>query len=131
MLASPAAVVAPATTPTTRSTPVPVAYERHSTDEIVLRVRAESIGVLRVLETWDPGWRATIDGTPADALCADDVFLAVALPAGAHEVKFTYSTPGVTTGIGISIASLCLLAALAAVTARGKREDVGIDKQSG
>jgi hypothetical protein len=126
MLASPAAAMPPATTPTTRPAPAAVAYERPSSDEIVLRVQAESTGVLRVLETWDPGWRATIDGVPADVLCADDVFLAVALPAGAHDVTFSYSTPGLTTGIGISIASLCLLAALAASTARAKRDVAGI-----
>ena len=61
-------------------------------------------------------------------LCADDLFLAVALPAGAHEVKFTYSTPGVTAGIAISIASLCLLATLAAFTGRGRREGVEFDQ---
>ena len=64
------------------------------------------------LESWDPGWAATANGVPVDVLCADDVFLAVALPPGEYEVRFTYSTPGAATGIGISLASLCLLAAL-------------------
>jgi hypothetical protein len=98
--------------------PTAVTYERPSTDEIVLRTQPAAPGVLRVHESWDPGWRVTVDGAPADVLCADDVFLAVALPAGAHEVTFTYATPGATTGIGISIASLCLLGALMASAAR-------------
>ena len=42
----------------------------------------------------------------------------VALPPGPHEVRFTYSTHGAATGIGISIASLCLLGALLASEAR-------------
>jgi hypothetical protein len=124
-----AAAAAPTTSPAT-STPAPVAYQRPSSDAIVLRAEPPVPGVLRVLESWDPGWRATIDGTPADVLCADDVFLAVALPPGPHEVKFTYATPGVATGIGISLASLCLLAALATSTARAKLQAPEIDKRS-
>jgi hypothetical protein len=119
----------PATGPST-----PVSYERPSTDQIIVRLRSDVPGALRVLESWDPGWRATVDGAPADTLCADDVFLAVALPPGAHEVRFTFSTPGARTGIGMSLASLCLLAIMAAFTA-GAEPDVvgvvGIDKQCG
>jgi hypothetical protein len=100
---------APSTLP---SAPLPVKYSRPTTDEIVLRVATPTQGVVRVLESWDPGWTAAVNGLPLNVECADDAFLAVELPPGNHELKLTYSTPGVTTGIGISVASLCMLAAL-------------------
>ncbi len=95
-----------------------VAYERPTSDEILVRVRATESGVLRVLESWDPGWRATANGIPVDVRRADYAFLGVALPAGDYEVHLTYSTPGAGTGIGISLASLFILAALLISTAR-------------
>jgi hypothetical protein len=121
----------PTTAPTSTPTAAAATYQRPSSDEIVLRAQAAVPGVLRVLESWDPGWRVTVDGVPADVLCADDVYLAVALPAGTHEVIFRYVTPGAATGIAISIASLCLLSTLVAVSAREKRLHVGIDKHPG
>jgi hypothetical protein len=109
----------PPTTAPANAAPLGVAYARPSSDEIVVRARATGGGgVLRVLESWDIGWSATVDGMPVDVLCADDAFLAAALPPGDHEVRFTYATPGATTGIGISLASLCLLGALAVSVAK-------------
>jgi hypothetical protein len=55
---------------------------------------------------------------PVDVLCADDVFLAVGLPTGEFEVRLRYATPGAATGVGLSLASLCLLAALVHASAR-------------
>jgi uncharacterized membrane protein YfhO len=92
-----------------------VTYERPGTDEIVVRVRSSEAGIVRVLESFDPGWRAEIEGKPAEVLAADDTFLGVALPAGGsgeRVVRFTYHTPGVIPGAFVSLASLILLAVM-------------------
>jgi hypothetical protein len=58
------------------------------------------------LEAWSPGWSATVDGAPAEATRADVLFLAAPVPAGRHQVVFTYHTPGLTAGAAISAVAL-------------------------
>jgi hypothetical protein len=83
-----------------------VAYERPSSNVILVNVRNNQDGFLRVLESFDPGWTATVDGRPTPVLAADDFVLAVGLNPGAHVVRFRYATPGAMTGAAIS--GLCL-----------------------
>jgi uncharacterized membrane protein YfhO len=87
-------------------------YERPSSDIIVLKVRINQSGFLRVIESFDPGWRATVDGAAARVLPANDFALAVRLDSGTHEVRLQYHTPGVATGAAISLVSLLLLVVL-------------------
>ena len=81
-------------------------YERPSSDEMVIRLRNKPAGVLRVMESFDPGWEAEVNDLPAKTLLADDAFLAVALPAGDSVVRLTYRTPGAMTGRIISVLAL-------------------------
>jgi uncharacterized membrane protein YfhO len=72
---------------------------------------AAAPGILVLSDTWYPGWRVTVDGRPAPLLRADYAFRGVALPAGRHQVVFTYvSWP---TRIGLVLAALGLLGVLA------------------
>jgi hypothetical protein len=84
-------------------------YHRISSDNISVAMTTDAPGYLRILEAWDKGWNATIDGKPATPFPADDVFLSLPIPPGSHQVTFRYSTPGAPTGAAISIASLALL----------------------
>jgi len=90
----------------------PVSYERPSSDLIVLKVTASQPGFLRVIESFDPGWHATVDGAPANVLPANDFVIAVRLDPGPHEVRLRYTTPGVATGVAISAASVLLMLVL-------------------
>lgn len=98
-----------------------VSYRRLGSDEIVIHVRTPVPGFLRVLESWDPGWHATVNGAPAGVLPADTAFLTVALPPGEFEVRMTYSTPGATAGVLISLTSLGALGTLLFLTRRQTR----------
>lgn len=89
-----------------------VAYQRPSSDEIIVKVHAARPGFLRLLEAFDPGWAATVNGAAVDVVQADSTFLAVALPDGQYDVRFRYTTPGATTGIALSGASLLLIVTL-------------------
>lgn len=104
--------------PTPPGNPATVSYEHESSDEVAAEVHCTGAGVLRVSEAWDPGWSATVDGAPAPILCADDVFLAVPLTAGSHEVRLTFHTPGAAAGMCISAGCLSLLLALAWLAGR-------------
>ncbi len=52
-----------------------------------------------------PGWKAYIDGMETPIYTANDVFKAVAVPAGTHEVRFVFSSRRVTLGATISLIS--------------------------
>jgi hypothetical protein len=81
-------------------------YDRPNSDEIVVRLHNKPAGVLRVMESFDPGWEAYVNELPAKTLLADDAFLAVALPAGDSVVRFIYRTPGAMVGRAISVVAL-------------------------
>ena len=89
-----------------------VTYERASSDLIALKIRTNQAGFLRVIESFDPGWSAHVDGVPAPVLPADDFAIAIRLDPGAHEVRLQYATPGARTGAAISLVSLLLLVPL-------------------
>jgi hypothetical protein len=52
------------------------------------------------------GWEATIDGQPAEILTGNMSFISVILPAGEHEVVFSYDPVGVRIGFWISLTAL-------------------------
>ena len=82
-------------------------------DALVAEVETTAPGLLVLLEAFDSGWRATVDGRPTEVLRANVLFRAVRLPAGRHIVRFTYRPASVIWGAAMSvfgIASLGLLA---------------------
>ena len=105
-------ILLPTDTPKPQDAPPPaelpgVNYHRPSTDEIVVKLTAPSPGYLRLIETWDRGWRVSVDGGEATApICANDTFMAVPISTGSHEVRLIYSTPGARTGLALSGLSL-------------------------
>ena len=87
-------------------------YERPSSDEMRITLSATQPGVLRLLESWDPGWRAEVDGSRAEIWLANRFMMAVPLEPGQHEVTMRYSTPGAHTGLALSSCALLVLALL-------------------
>jgi hypothetical protein len=100
-----------------------VTYERPSSDVINVKVRSNQAGFLRVLESYDPGWSATVDGLPARTVPADGFALAVRLDPGDHKVCLQYATPGVAAGAAVSVVSLLLLLLLVCSRTRPRLSD--------
>lgn len=75
--------------------------------EINLNLNSEDTLIIR--ETFDPGWRAVVDGRPAPIECAPGGFLSVRLGAGAHRVSLTYDPPEVRIAVGASLAALSVV----------------------
>lgn len=78
----------------------------------VLEVEAEGPGYLVLAETIYPGWRARVDGEPAQLEAAGDLWRAVALPPGRHEVRFEFAPGRVGLGAAVSLVTLAAVAAL-------------------
>ena len=65
-----------------------IAAYRH--DEVVVSVDTAIPAMLVLHDLFHPGWRASVDGAPAAVYRANVLFRAVFVPAGRHEVRFTF-----------------------------------------
>jgi hypothetical protein len=86
-------------------------------DRARLEVELSSSGSAVLVDSYDPGWRATVDGAPAEVLRANVAFRAVPVPAGRHVVELVYRPPSVRIGIAV-MAGAILLATIGAVSGR-------------
>ena len=89
-----------------------VEYHRPSSDEIQLDVAANGPGFVDVLESYDPGWTAQVDGQAVPLFAANGFTLAAPVAAGRHSVRMVYQTPGRSTGVLLSLLAAGLLACL-------------------
>ena len=87
---------------------------QRSTTHVTVGVDALRDCVLVLADGYYPGWRAEIDGAPAEIFPAYYAFRGVVMPAGQHQVEFTYDPASYRVGLWISIVSTAL-SALAAL----------------
>ena len=73
-------------------------------------ISLDAPGVLVFSIPFSEGWRAKVNGMPAETVASADAFLALVLPAGDHFVELTYTTPWLTAGCILSLLSLSLIA---------------------
>ena len=71
-----------------------------------ISTNSPAAGFLLLADTFYPGWTASIDGTDVPLYRANLSVRAIQLPAGQHDVRFTYDPPGLRTGAIVSAASL-------------------------
>ena len=98
------------------STGAPMLLARLAEDRperVVAEVTANEGGLLVLADLFYPGWIAEENGRRLPVLRANGYFRAVALPAGTHRVVFRYRPLSVFAGLGVSLAALGTLAALA------------------
>ncbi len=92
------------------------------------RVRLDALlsadGFVVLLDAWDPGWRATVDGRPEPVLRANVAFRAVPVPAGRHRVELLYRPAELRAGVALSLLTLSA-AAFAAARSRRRARDWG------
>jgi Bacterial membrane protein YfhO len=94
------------------ATPVPATPARYSVDkdeEQVIEAQASQPGLLVIAQTYDPSWRATVDGREAALLRVNAMQQGVLLTAGLHEVRLRYRAPGLLWGTLVSVATLLLV----------------------
>lgn len=99
---------APLTGPPTTATAT--ARVRRLTDNTMeVETDAPAPAFLITSDTYYPGWRARVDGAPAHIYQTDFALRGVALPAGAHVVRFEFQPMSFYYGLGLSGLSLLLL----------------------
>jgi len=65
--------------------------------------------ILVFSDAYDPGWKASIDGQNTKVLRANYNFRAVVVPAGDHEVIFSYQPTSFKIGILVGLSTLTIL----------------------
>jgi hypothetical protein len=70
---------------------------------VMLRARLERAGLVVLGDALMDGWSVEIDGRPAAALRVNDVMRGVVVPAGSHEVVWSYAVPGLRVGALLSL----------------------------
>ncbi len=84
-----------------------------SSTRVVIEARLDRPGIIVLADAFDPGWRLTIDGFPAEVLRANLLMRGAAVPAGRHNLIYTYEPASVRLGAYASLAGLVALAGLA------------------
>jgi len=79
--------------------------------EVLVRTTEQALLVLSDIHY--PGWRATVDGRPAELLKADAIFRGVVVPPGEHRVAMRYAPASWRMGLGLATAATLVLAFVA------------------
>ena len=96
----------------------PARVASRSDTSVTVALAPGPAGQLVLLDTFYPGWSASVDGRDVPIRAANGVFRAVAVPAGAREVRFSYRPGSVVAGAAISLAALLTIVLLAFVRPR-------------
>jgi len=94
---------------------------RIGADRMELEARLSHDGFVVLVEAYDPGWHATVDGRPARVLRANLAFRAIPVTAGEHRIELVYRPTSVYLGGSVSLLALVFLVAVWVATRRVSR----------
>lgn len=111
--------------------PEPARVTAHGLAEVRIDVDTDEAGYLVLLDSFDDGWSATVDGHDAEVVRANAAFRSVEVPAGASEVVFRYTTPGLRAALALALITLGAITVVLVVSLTRRREaaraSAGID----
>ncbi|MBI5527328.1 MAG: YfhO family protein [Deltaproteobacteria bacterium] len=114
----------------TRTAPVPgggtgtAQVIASSADRVEIAAETSGDSWLVLLDSYHPGWAATVDGAPAEVLVADHAFRAVELSAGRHRVVLTFRPAWFFAGAAISALTLAAVCGVFVFLRRNSRRPV-------
>jgi hypothetical protein len=98
-------------TPTANPDPGTVTYESYAPKQIKLTAKANAPCVLLLNDKFDPNWKVTVNGQPAELLRANFIVRGVFLEkAGEHTVEFKFQPP--MRGFFVSLAAILVAVGL-------------------
>jgi len=90
-------------------------------DHVTIAAEMSGPGRVVLVDAYDPGWRATVDGAPALVERANGAFRAVEVGAGTHVVEMRYRPWPVPVGLALSLLAVVVIVAGAAAGGRLSR----------
>ncbi len=100
-----------------QTSPVPISL-REGGNSRTIDLTLEQPAYLVLAYTYYPGWRATVDGQPAEILRANYAFMALPLQAGKHQVVLNYRPVSLTLGALITGLSALTIIAVVVIARR-------------
>jgi hypothetical protein len=91
---------------------------RRGPNVIVIEAGASAADHVVIRETWDPGWKARIDGRPAALEPHQETFMNINIPEGEHTVELRYEPDEVK--LGLIGSALGLFGVILALTGSGR-----------
>lgn len=88
------------------------AITRYTPERVEVAVQSSAPALLVLTDTYFPDWSAAVDGAPATVMPTDLAFRGVFVPAGSHQVSFTYAPTSFRVGVAMAVAALGFLALL-------------------
>ena len=85
-------------------------------DTIAIQTESDAPGLLVLSENYVPYWQVSLDDEPEEIYRAYGTFMAVELPAGSHEVVFSFRSPPYETGKTLTLASLIFIIVACGIT---------------
>ena len=79
-------------------------------DRVSIDARLDSPGLVVLVDTFDPGWLALLDGVPVPIRRVNVAFRGVDVPAGRHRIEYRYRPRAVVFGLWFSALSVGVLA---------------------
>lgn len=99
-------------TPVAAATPGQVNIAARRSGYLRAQTKHTQTALLVLSEPWFPGWRATVDGKPAEVLRVDYLLRGIVLPAGEHTVELRFRPLSLLIGAAISASTWFMLAAV-------------------
>jgi hypothetical protein len=99
-----------------------VEFISESNNRIQLLVKAREDNFLLLSDTYFPGWKALVDGSPQKIYRANYAFRAIPLSAGIHQVRFVYDPLSFKLGAGVSLLGILVCLGMGWVGQRKKRD---------
>jgi hypothetical protein len=103
----------------------------HRPDRVRLEAELARPGYVVLLDAFDPGWRARVDGQPAPVLRANVIFRAVRVGEGRHTIEYVYRPRSLFAGLVASVAALLVMLVVAVLRARRSGPETGPRAASG
>jgi uncharacterized membrane protein YfhO len=88
---------------------------KYGDERVAVRTEADEPSLMVLTDVHYPGWKATVDGEPAEIERVDYLLRGVMVPAGAHTVEFTYEPLSWRIGWILSLLGLLGVAVAAVV----------------
>ncbi len=93
--------------PTSLSSKVEIV--NHGDDQVIIQTSTDEPNFLVIADTYDPGWRATIDGQRTNIYSVNGALRGLIVPAGNHRITMLYRPTAFVLGLKLSIISFIVI----------------------